>query len=400
MRPSRQRAATAADPTMPGQDPAALARTVTAWFQLRRRRLPWRDAPTPYRVWVSEVMLQQTQVETVIPYFERFLERFPDVTALAAAPLDDVLARWSGLGYYRRARYLHAGARHVVENLGGELPADPAALRAIPGIGPYTAGAIASIAFGLPAPLVDGNVQRVLSRLTDEAAPVDGGAGQKRIWAIAEALVQASADPSSLNQGLMELGALACRPTTPDCGACPWRDDCLARARGTVGSRPVKKERRAPVTVHAVAAVVRPSTGDPRLLFERRPDEGLLAGLWGLPMDELARPGEDGEPPPAQKGDADALAASLGERLGVSLAPGAARGRVFHQFTHRSLYLDLIDLHVESAPMATPRADHLRWLAPHEASDALALSTLSTKVLRALAAPARPSPRPKRQAPR
>jgi A/G-specific adenine glycosylase len=381
----------------------ALAGALVAWFHLRRRTLPWRESPSPYRVWVSEIMLQQTQVETVIPYFERFIDRFPDVHALAAAPLDDVLGLWSGLGYYRRARYLHAGARHVVATLGGELPATPEALRTIPGIGPYTAGAIASIAFGLPAPLVDGNVQRVLSRLSDEGAAVDAGPGHKRIWALADRLVRASADPSALNQGLMELGALVCRPTQPDCPACPFRDDCLASARGTVASRPVKKERRPPTVVHAVAAVLRSHAGDPRLLFARRPDEGLLAGLWGLPMRELATDGASAEPRPADGRDAAPLASALGRELGIRLTVGRPRGRVFHQFTHRSLHLDLIELHADAVPPEATGGAHLRWLTPADAADQLALSTLSAKVLRAIEGtppPAKRPSRPRRQGPR
>jgi len=205
-----------------------VAADVIRWYRDNRRELPWRRTRDPYAVWVSEIMLQQTRVETVVPYWERWMGRFPTVQALAAAPLDDVLAAWAGLGYYSRARNLHAGAREVVTDWGGSVPGRVDALLEIPGIGRYTAGAIASIAFGQPAPLVDGNVARVLARLFAIDEDVKSAAGSARLWALAADLVPAGA-AGDFNQGLMELGATVCTPARPRCGDERMRRD---RARG------------------------------------------------------------------------------------------------------------------------------------------------------------------------
>ncbi|HSA24280.1 MAG TPA: A/G-specific adenine glycosylase, partial [Myxococcota bacterium] len=267
-----------------------LVHALITWYRRARRALPWRDAPSPYRVWLAEIMAQQTRLETVQPYFERFLIRFPDLAALAAASLDDVLAMWSGLGYYRRARLLHRAARRVVEVHGGALPADPQALRALPGVGRYTAGAIASVAFGLPEPVLDGNVKRVLSRLLDLELAVDSAAGERRLWTEAETLVRASGDPSALNQGLMELGALICSPLSPACQECPLAPACLARRAGTQAKRPVRAPRRAPRVQPMAALVVRRADG--AVLLRKNPPEGLFGGLWSVPLRACAASGQ------------------------------------------------------------------------------------------------------------
>ena len=202
-----------------------------AWYQANRRDLPWRKTQDPYAVLVSEIMLQQTRVETVEQYFGKFLERFPDIGTLAAADESDVLAAWSGLGYYRRARLLHAGARHVATTHGGEVPDDPDLLRQIPGVGRYTAGAIASIAFERPTALVDGNVARVLSRLQAIEDPKLQEAGAPGHWTMAQQIVQAG-PPRVLAQALMELGATVCTPLGPRCEGCPVRSECQALAKG------------------------------------------------------------------------------------------------------------------------------------------------------------------------
>ncbi|HZJ64044.1 MAG TPA: A/G-specific adenine glycosylase, partial [Kofleriaceae bacterium] len=224
-----------------------IATAVVAHFARVKRDLPWRRTRDPYAIWVSEIMLQQTRVQTVIPYWERWMTRFPTVSALAGAPLDDVLAAWAGLGYYSRARNLHAGAQEVDARFGGALPMRAAELREVPGIGPYTAGAIASIAFGERAPLVDGNVARVLARVFAIEDDIKSSAGGKALWAAAGELMAAlpeAAAPGDLNQGLMELGATICAPTQPRCLVCPLARACAAARTGRQDELPVVAPRK------------------------------------------------------------------------------------------------------------------------------------------------------------
>jgi A/G-specific adenine glycosylase len=263
-----------------------LARAVIAHYAGARRDLPWRRTRDPYAIWVSEIMLQQTRVATVIPYWERWMARFPTVAALAGAPLDDVLAAWAGLGYYARARNLHAGARAAVERWGGALPRCAAELREVPGIGPYTAGAIASIAFGERAPLVDGNVARVLARVFAIEHDIKSSAGQKALWQRAGALMQALPDdaaPGDLNQGLMELGASLCAPAAPRCLACPLANLCEASRTGRQDALPVtaprKPESQLPLLARTLVWIER----DGRIVLARRRAGGLFGGLWELP---------------------------------------------------------------------------------------------------------------------
>ncbi len=359
----------------PDLDPArtlALRDALAAWYAAARRPLPWRLDPTPWRVWVSEIMCQQTQVATVVPYFHRFLAAFPDVRALAAAPEADVLALWAGLGYYRRCRNLQAGAREVVARHHGRIPADLDALLALPGVGRYTAGAIASIAFGLPAPLVDGNVARVLSRLSAQTEPVDSTAGARLQWALAEALLDPRA-PSRHNQALMELGALVCTPRAPRCADCPLAPACAARALGAPEAYPVKRPKRAPAAVRAVCGLARRPDG--AVLLARRPDDALLGGLWELPGDD--HPADT--PAPA------ALGAAFRARLGLSPVVGPHLADVDHVFTHRRLRLSVhaVALPDPAAPAPPPSwYTDLRWVAP-DALASLPLSRLTQKVLTA-----------------
>jgi len=262
-----------------------VARRVVEHFRAHQRDLPWRRTRDPYRVWVSEIMLQQTRVATVVPFFERWLERFPTIEALATGSLDDVLAAWSGLGYYSRARNLHRGAREVVAAYAGTLPRTAEELARIPGIGPYTAGAIASQAFDQPAPLVDGNVARVLARLYAVELDVKSSAGKRALWELAGRLVPDEA-PGDFNQGLMELGATVCTPAHPDCDACPLASLCRARAEGRETELPNVARRKAArdlPLIHAAAAWVQRG---PRVLFVRRMPSGLFGGLWELPQAE------------------------------------------------------------------------------------------------------------------
>ena len=248
-------------------------------YDAGKRDFPWRGETDPYRIWVSEVMLQQTRVETVIPYYGRWLERFPDIETLAAAEEDEVLRVWQGLGYYSRARRLHEGARVVRERHGGSVPGSSEELRDLPGVGHYTAGAVASIAFGEAVPAVDGNVRRVLSRLFDLPNP-----SPIQLRRLSATLVDPKR-PGDFNQALMELGALVCVPRSPRCGECPLRSVCLALEQETVDERPALKSKKKlrEVDVAVVVAVARDDSGEIQFLLRKRPDTGLLAGMWEFP---------------------------------------------------------------------------------------------------------------------
>ena len=258
-------------------------RDIVAWFRKAGRSLPWRGAHDPYAVLVSEFMLQQTQVATVIPFYERWLSRFPDFETLAAASEQDVLSLWQGLGYYSRARNLHRAAQHIVAQHGGEMPADPAAIRSLPGVGRYTAGAVACFAFDLPEPLVDANVARVLARLLDLREPIDSSKGHTALWAEATRLVPRK-HPGLFNAALMELGALTCIPRKPRCERCPVRPHCLAHAAGTAPNLPVKKPRKPRVDlIEHCAWSVRGGC----ILLEQQSGT-RWRGMWKLP--QLAAP--------------------------------------------------------------------------------------------------------------
>lgn len=287
------------------------------WFEGRERDVPWRTERDPYRVWVAEVMAQQTRLDTVLPYYGRFIERFPDIESLADARLDQVLKSWEGLGYYARARNLHSAAREVVARYGGQLPRDPVLLRELPGIGPYTAGAIASLAFGIPEPAVDGNARRVLSRLFDLADPNPGALDEA-----ARALLAACPDSAArINQAIMDLGGAVCTPRKPDCPACPVREQCLALGRNTVSARPPTRPRRPlPHQEVAVGVVWR----DGRVLITRRPENALLGGLWEFPGGKI----EPGESP------AETVVRELREELEIDVRTGELIARIDHAYSH------------------------------------------------------------------
>jgi A/G-specific adenine glycosylase len=265
---------------------AGLRRLLLAWYAAERRLLPWRADRDPYRVWISEAMLQQTRVATVIPYFERFVARFPDCAALARAPLEDVLAHWSGLGYYRRARTLHEAARTIVERHRGRFPERREDVLALPGVGPYTAGAVLSIAYGQREPLVDGNVARVFARLFGIEGVPGARVFEDELWRRARELVP-ERGAGEWNQALMELGALVCTPREPRCDACPVREHCVALASGRTGLLPTPKPRPAVIEVELEILLV---SADGRVLLERRPPAGRMAGLWQLPTRERVAP--------------------------------------------------------------------------------------------------------------
>ena len=267
-------------------EPSALVRQLLDWYRANRRELPWRRTRDPYRVWVSEVMLQQTRVEAVLPYYERFLSHYPGAAALAAAPQQELLAQWAGLGYYRRARLLHEAAQRILGEHGGRFPRDYDAIRRLPGIGEYTAAAIASIAFDQPRVALDGNALRVLARLVDDHRDITKPATRRSLQTIARELVEAvpKGERGDFTQALMELGATLCIPRFPRCQACPWSRSCLGLAAGTAAELPTKPPRRAPRRLAITVAIVR--RGDSLLLRQRPHDAALMPGFWELPTVE------------------------------------------------------------------------------------------------------------------
>lgn len=262
------------------------------WYREHARDLPWRRQPEPYATWLSEVILQQTRVDTGTAYWHRFLAAYPTVQDLAEAPVESVMALWQGLGYYSRARNLHKAAQRIVETGEGVLPCDATGWRALPGVGDYTAAAISSICFGEPVPVIDGNVQRVLSRLFDIPDRVDRKAGKAAIREAAELLVHPK-DPGTSNQAWMELGALVCTPKSPGCGDCPLHGACAARAAGTQLDRPVKAPKKKATEVQALFQVhLRAADGDGlQWWVERRPDSGIWGGLEAFPVALEPAPG-------------------------------------------------------------------------------------------------------------
>src|SRR5690242_20476914 len=248
------------------------------WFAAHQRALPWRETRDPYRIWVSEIMLQQTRVAAVIPYYRRFLERFPDFHALARAPEPELLAHWAGLGYYYRARNLQQAARHMAEC--GSFPPTYDEIRALPGVGDYTAAAVAGIAYDLPQAAVDGNVLRVLSRVLEERTNIASGVGRRRFAALAQAMLDTN-QPGAFNQAMMELGATICLPKNPHCLLCPVAKLCRARAKGIENELPVKAVRTATVSEHRTVFWI--EEDDKLLLWQRPPSERLMPGFWELP---------------------------------------------------------------------------------------------------------------------
>lgn len=255
-----------------------------SWYRTHSREFPWRQDPTPYHVWLSEIMLQQTRIEAAMPYYYRFLESVPDIPTLAELPEDRLLKLWEGLGYYSRARNLQKAARIVCEQYGGNLPADYRALLSLPGIGEYAAGAIASIAFSIPVSAVDGNVMRVLARLCGDDTDVLSSAAKRHFTAIVDRMVP-SHDPGAFNQAVMELGETICLPNAaPHCDDCPIREYCTAYAEGTTLQLPVRiKRTKRRIEQRTVALVIDRSGAVPRVLLHRRADVGLLAGMWEFP---------------------------------------------------------------------------------------------------------------------
>lgn len=351
--------------------PEELVPPLLDWYRAHARDLPWRRAPTPYRILLSELLCQQTRIQTALPYYERFLERWPTLDDLAAASEDDVLEMWAGLGYYRRARALHAAVR-AASALGG-LPDTVEGLRALPGIGPYTAGAIASIAFGKPAAAVDGNVERVLGRVDRGPELPWNAAGKRHLQQRARSLHDGrrpNDHAGDLTQALMELGASLCSPTTPSCERCPLAGLCEARAHGDQDTWPRMRPRKQPVPIAAAVALVEDGGS---LLFARRPSKGLLAGLWEPVM--VPVPGPD-------DATAAALAEGVARRVGLSVEVGARLGTVVHVFSHRKLTARVFAARTKGGELSLPEEDgayvDARFAAPGGEPP---LSTLARKLV-------------------
>jgi A/G-specific adenine glycosylase len=341
-----------------------------AWADRSLRDLPWRQVRDPYRVWVSEIMLQQTRVETVIPYYLRWMRQFPTVAALARAELGDVLKAWEGLGYYARGRNLHRAAQTVVEEYGGHLPDSREALLALPGIGPYTVGAILSLAFGRDAAVLDGNVRRVFSRLFAIGDDPRETETRKRLWALAEEMVP-SGQAGRHNEALMDLGAMVCTPRAPHCGVCPLSEICEAFALGDPEAYPPRR-RRAPTPHYNVAAGV--IWKGESLLIAQRPLDGLLGGMWEFPGGKQ----EEGETLP------ECLQRELREELDIEVSVGDKITVVRHAFTHFRITVYAFDCRYAST--GSPKAVGVRawrWVALDELDD-YALPVVDRKIAAAV----------------
>ncbi|PYV07477.1 MAG: A/G-specific adenine glycosylase [Acidobacteria bacterium] len=346
-------------------DPVRIAKfqdALLAWYSEHQRALPWRSRPDPYRVWVSEIMLQQTQVQTVLRYFDRFVRRFPDARALAAASEEEVVSLWAGLGYYGRARNLRRAAIEIVRRHGGRFPSRFDEILRLPGVGRYTAGAIASIAFNLPEPIVDGNVRRVVSRLH----ALERGAPERFFWEQARAWTPAGR-AAEFNQAVMELGALVCVPSSPLCLLCPVAAPCEARRTGIEARIPPPRRARAAEEVRLVMLVME---HEEEILLVREREADYIPGRWGLPTRALAR----GESPARA---ARALARSF------SPEPGALeeRGTVRHGVTFRRIAIQVFRGRLARRPRARGGDDGARWT-PRAALDALVTSSAFRKAIR------------------
>ena len=367
----RRRAVRRLDPAAMKQTErlAAVQAALPKWFRRSKRSMPWRRTRDPYAIWVSEIMLQQTRVETVKSYYTRWMERFGTVEKLAAARIGDVLKAWEGMGYYGRARNLHKVAKQVVADFAGALPHTVPELRRLPGIGPYTAGAIASIAFGLDEPVLDGNVARVLCRLFRIRTNPAQTATRKKLWALARKLIPPG-KAGRFNEAMMDLGATVCTPRSPRCDTCCVADACEALVRGEQESLP-HKDKPKPIPHHDIAAGVIWKRG--RILIDRRKPEGLLGGLWEFPGGKV----EAGETL------AQALRREVREELGIRIRVGEEFLAVDHAYSHFRITLHAMECEYVSGEPRAIGCDAFKWVRPG-ALDAYAFPKANRKVLDAL----------------
>ena len=320
------------------------------WYERNKRDLPWRKTRDPYAIWVSEVMLQQTQVATVIPYYERFLVEFPNVHRLAATNLQHVLKLWEGLGYYARARNLHKSTKIVCSMHDGLIPGEWALFRALPGVGDYIASAVLSIAFEQPYAVVDGNVKRVLARLLRLKVPVNAPRFHTEFKSAAQRLLKTGA-AGTFNQAIMELGALVCTPRNPNCNQCPLEDHCLARAGGKVAQYPHRLARRA-VPQYRIAVGVVIKKGN--LLITQRKAEGLLGGLWEFPGGKIKR----------EESAADAVVREIKEEVNLTVKVKQKLTRVKHAYTHFKIDMDVFICDYEGGRIKLNGPVDFRWIRP------------------------------------
>ena len=332
-----------------------ISQPLLEWYAIHARQLPWRDHPDPYAIWISEIMLQQTRVETVIDYFNRWMQTFPDIQKLANSSEQDVLKQWEGLGYYSRARNIHKTARILQKDYSGRLPADPHKLQKLPGIGRYTAAAITSIAFGMDQAALDGNIRRVLSRIFDVSLPIRTPESEKLFWELADQNLPAG-QAGDYNQALMDLGSSICLPSKPKCLICPLQKYCLAFERGVQEQRPVMPEKK-PIPHYIVVAAI--LQRNQLYLLAQRPAKGLLGGLWEFPGGKL----EAGETLPV------ALEREIMEELGSKIAIGEHFGEYQHAYTHFriTLHAFLCSL-IEGEPQAI-EASQIVWVRLEQLSD-------------------------------
>jgi A/G-specific adenine glycosylase len=347
-----------------------IATPLLAWYAEHRRDLPWRETRDPYRIWIAEVMLQQTQVATVLPYYARFMARFPTLEALASASLDDVLKLWEGLGYYSRARHLHSATKKVVAEFDGQLPDTMEGLMSLPGTGRYTAGAVLSIARGQDLPAPDGNVRRVLCRVFAIEQDVTRSAGQRYLWQLTTSLLPPGR-AGDFNQALMDLGATVCTPRAPLCHECPLTDTCRAHQTGRQAQFPVRAPRRPAPHYEVAAGVV--WDGDARFLIAQRLAEGLLGGLWEFP----------GGKRESEETLEDCLKRELQEELAIAVAVGAPLTVVQHAYTHFRITLHAFHCRlVGGRPRAVSCADWA-WIKLEDV-DCYAFSAADHKIIDAL----------------
>jgi len=361
---------------------SAFRRKMIHWFRKEQRDLPWRHTGDPYRIWISEIMLQQTQVATVLPYYREFLGRFPTIRRLATAPLSRVLASWAGLGYYIRTRRLHRTAKMIVRNYSGKFPDRYEDLLSLPGIGRYTAGAILSIAFGKKFPVLDGNVERVLARIMAIRGDIKAPACQKLLWAMAEDLVPAHA-PSEFNQAMMELGATVCLPRQPQCGRCPVRSFCRANRLNLETSLPQIRRSPNAQLIHRVAAVIRDQQN--RVLLWQRQGKTLLRGFWEFPHFDLGD--RELKSHPEQRHYALLLEKRLGASFGRGLRVSRSLCTFQHSITFRRIRLQAFEVNLVENPIHRHRENSSqRWVVVNKLKNHL-FDSASLRILAAISRP-------------